>query len=589
MVDPLDFLNQKELLGFLHVHKTELSCMDNPQTFVSQLRDYSLISREQHGSIDRMKSKERIQKAVYKILDFIESKRPEHIHRFWRCAFKETILNKYPTLRLLRNSLFDGSYQSESALLEGVENNDTNVEDVPEKSEKEDVKRKRKKKASRMVDDDEDSEEPSTSSQVTPRTRKTPKKPCFSTPLKKGEKDDIWTWKLFQGQLPVMCGDLKGALNRGRLARGEKCILVDKRWYTPTEFERLAGKEKSKNWKLSIRCMNTTLGKLIEEGHLKCISYKRRSKAKKSLFPSEETTEVSSPETEDSDSESRESSSDSTEEQEEEDEGLTQLKIEARNNANRVLRVVCEDITGLLHTKRFASGTCGRSIRTESSWMTPVDFVKEASCQTDISWKKHIKCEGRPLGLLVKDNDKNDDECWVCRNEGTEVEVLVECDECPRSFHQRCHLPHVRDALLDDERPWMCTPCVFTRSLTLYSERHKDEAMASSIPDHMLHCQYLLLGLYRADESHIFKSDPLTLPEYTRVIQSPMWLDRVADKLQDKRYQIVGDFVSDIQLIFTNCATYNQDNPEFLDIGIKMKELFENEFNTVFKIKPVAS
>lgn len=51
--------------------------------------------------------------------------------------------------------------------------------------------------------------------------------------------------------------------------------------------------------------------------------------------------------------------------------------------------------------KIFPLGTCGKSIRTDTGWVTPVDFVKDASCQTDVSWKKHIKCEGKPLGDLI--------------------------------------------------------------------------------------------------------------------------------------------------------------------------------------------
>uniref|UniRef100_A0A8C6T8X8 Uncharacterized protein n=1 Tax=Neogobius melanostomus TaxID=47308 RepID=A0A8C6T8X8_9GOBI len=292
---------------------------------------------------------------------------------------------------------------------------------------------------------------------------------------------------------------------------GDKCILVDKQWYFPNEFEQLAGKAANKNWKMSIRCMDTSLGKLIQ-----VIQYIIKSRHI-SLY----------------DSESEEGSSDST-------------------GADLDPRIV-------------PSGTCGRSIRTEDSWLTPVDFVKEASCQTDtISWQKHIKCEGRPLGELLKEKilkihsllcrcircvpgseDLNDDECWICRKEGTETEKLVECDECPRSFHQQCHLPHVPDSLL---KP--------------------------------MHC---------------------------KLIQTPMWLDHIADKLQDNKYQTVGHFESDIQLVFKNCTLYNrvgffirtffsltnsltavflffQDNPEFHDIGIKMKECFVKEFNKVFKI-----
>lgn len=40
--------------------------------------------------------------------------------------------------------------------------------------------------------------------------------------------------------------------------------MVDKQWFTPNEFERLAGRESFKNWKVSIRCEGTTLGKLIQ-------------------------------------------------------------------------------------------------------------------------------------------------------------------------------------------------------------------------------------------------------------------------------------------------------------------------------------
>lgn len=47
-MEALDFLEEKQLLRFLHLKKTELSCMENPLTFVCQLRDYNLIPEEQY-------------------------------------------------------------------------------------------------------------------------------------------------------------------------------------------------------------------------------------------------------------------------------------------------------------------------------------------------------------------------------------------------------------------------------------------------------------------------------------------------------------------------------------------------------------
>jgi len=40
--------------------------------------------------------------------------------------------------------------------------------------------------------------------------------------------------------------------------------LSNKQWFAPSDFEKFAGKERCKNWKLSIRCRNTPLKKLIE-------------------------------------------------------------------------------------------------------------------------------------------------------------------------------------------------------------------------------------------------------------------------------------------------------------------------------------
>lgn len=45
-MDPLDFLENGELLRFFHCHKTEMSCMEKPLTFVTQLRDHNLIPED---------------------------------------------------------------------------------------------------------------------------------------------------------------------------------------------------------------------------------------------------------------------------------------------------------------------------------------------------------------------------------------------------------------------------------------------------------------------------------------------------------------------------------------------------------------
>lgn len=625
-MDPMFWLENKELLRFFRRHKTEISCMENPHTFLNQLRDHDLVPEAAYKKVSRMKSKNNLKKGLYDILDWLERERSQHIKDFWSCIFKETILNQYPALRLLRNSLMDGSFHFDTQLSEKMETEEADKGKRKELSEDEEGeeeqansgKKKKRKLRSRSVGSDDEEEQAGPSCQSTPRKKS--KKICFSSPLKKGMKKDIWTWPIYKLQLPVTCGDQEGTLDRHRLAAGERCIVVGKQWFTPTGFEGFAGKKSYKNWKLSIRCMGTPLGKLIQEGHLKAANYKTRcKKAKKSLFPSGHFITVSEDEDEDKDDEdedcdldkedqvsssSRESSTAVTDE---EGENQTEQQPETSHDSRKVFTVTCGAVAGTLHKKRFASGTRGKSIRTETSWMSPVEFMKEASCQTD-AWRKDIKCEGEPLSVLIEakilrihsllctcrlckpdwkdlENQKNDDECCICKSGGEEE--LVVCDHCPRSFHQKCHLPHVEDAILRDVRLWMCTFCVFrtTREWLYLDEQERDVVMSRQINQRMLQCQYLLLCLCSADGEQIFAANPcLYLDHYSAAIKTPMWLGNIADKLQKQLYQTVGEFVSDVQLIFTNCASYNRDNAEFLAKGNRLEELFEEEFKSVFNI-----
>ncbi|XP_026212366.1 nuclear body protein SP140-like [Anabas testudineus] len=423
-----------------------------------------------------------------------------------------------------------------------------------------------------------DEKQPSPSSLLTPASTR-----------KKGEKNNFWDLIKFQSKLPVTCGNLKGTLDKDKLSKGKKCILFQKQWFTPGEFEKRAGKGSTKNWKLSIQCRGFSLLKLIQKGHLKPGKYRRGcKKAKKSL-----------------------SSSDSIQSfigEEEETEEQMKQQQEGHDQSKKVFKVTCGALAGTLHKSRFASGVYGKSIRTETSWMSPVEFVKKALSRTDASWKKDIKWEGKPLSVLIEKNilrihsllcycrmckqdeelledQKNDDECCVCK--GDDGSDLVVCNHCPRSFHQTCHLPHVEDKILGDDKPWMCTFCIFrTTQQWRYSEELETRAaMSQQISRHMLECHYLLLYLYSVDEEQTFASDPiLYVKNYSAVIQTPMWFDKIADKLQKKEYQTVGEFVSDVQLIFSNCATYNRKNPEFLTSGSRLKELFDGELKTVFNI-----
>ncbi|KAM3599074.1 uncharacterized protein V6R79_026387 [Siganus canaliculatus] len=565
--DRLDFFENKELIQLFHCSKTEISCLEKPGIFIRQLRDHDLVPEDEYKRMNRMKSKEDLMNALYDLLDWLERERSQDIKLFWKCVFKETMLNHYPDLRTLHNDLMNGSFDF------GTE--------LPKQKETKSAKQKRKLRSKRACDDDDNEGNAGPSTPVTRRQKKKPKIHSSST-LKKQEKGDLWTRRYRKKYLPVSCGDQKGTLHRERLAKGEKCISVDKQWFTPTEFERFSGKQSYKNWKMSIRCHGIPLGKFIEEGHLKVGRYTRSCKK----FASDRASTG--------------------------EEGRSGEKNEQQPEANQgssknVFKVTCGAVAATLHQKRFASGSQGKSIRTETCWMTPLEFAMEALGQRDVSWRKDIECEGQPLHVLIEDgklvmhsvccdcslckpdsedleDEKNDDECCICKR-GVN---LVMCDQCPHSFHQKCHLPHVDDRILGDDSTWLCTFCVFRSNQQYFyrDEQTMEAAMSRQISQHMLECQYLFLHLCCADADQTFAEDPnLYLSDYSTVVKTPMWLRKIADKLQEQRYQTIGEFVSDVDLIFTNCASYNRGNAEFLAYGNRLKELFDGEFKKVFNIQ----
>ncbi|XP_030194244.1 nuclear body protein SP140-like protein isoform X2 [Gadus morhua] len=674
-MNPLDFLDENQLQVFFRCNKTEMSCMDKPQTFLNQLRDHKLILEEKYKMI-RIKSIDKMKTSVYELLDWIETERPRTIRLFWTCVFKEIITTQYPTLKRLRDSLLDGSFQF-------FDGEDSDKHTRGGLSEEEYPEKERGGRGKRGSFCDRDDRQGQSSSQATPRKRRNLMKPTFGSfplsdeessgehareglsedksmgkerggrdklgsfcdrdeqqghsssqasprkrkptfaSLPKGENVEVWTWDLFRHQLPVTCGDEQGMLYRNKLAKGEPCILRSKKWYTPCAFEKLSGKLSCKNWKKSIRCKDTTLEKLLKDGHLTCPGY-NKSKAKKSTLPCSSNTvsAISESEEEMEEEEGEEEELQANLDEEEvsmEDEvelqgndcstqrsdtdqgdNLEEVTDERPRVGQNEFRVICGALSGMLHKSRFASGRCGNSIRTEDRWMSPVEFVEQGSAMLNAPWRRDIQWEGQPLSSLIErkmlhlhseqcdcplchpdpkvlEEQKNDDYCFVCGRRGD----LVMCDHCPRSFHQKCHLPQLDPSIVEDDSKWMCTFCIWNRNEYFFRMTYEDTLM-HPVSNHMLPCHYLLLSLYNADKDHIFAKDPcIHVRGYSSQIMTPMWLDKITELLGQQ--YTVGQLLTDIQLIFSNCDKFNQNRPEFRDMGIKLKEFYEQVVEKVFR------
>uniref|UniRef100_A0A672M785 Nuclear body protein SP140-like protein n=1 Tax=Sinocyclocheilus grahami TaxID=75366 RepID=A0A672M785_SINGR len=372
-------------------------------------------------------------------------------------------------------------------------------------------------------------------------------------------------------ELPVTCGDKDGILHVEKYidSKVEKCILSEDQWFKPNEFERFGGKGRNKKWKTSIFCDIFPLQKLIEAGLLSSFKKSRiqNKQCQRQLFPSC------------SESNSR-NDVDNGDVVDEDDKDIIDMTM----FEDLILSVTCGSGSGILHKWRFATGRCGRCIRTENFWLTPEDFIRLS--KPDGTWKKDIVSHGMPLGKLITkralephavncdcdicqepdQNLLNDDMCFVCNSDGE----LVCCDDCPRAFHSRCHLP--APGADSPGSQWSCTFCVM-KNVESSSQRIQQDVLSSPVSQYTLHCQYLLLHLLRESMTDLC----VNVPGYSENICGPMMLGRVKMNLENNDYQTVREFITAIEYVFHHC-TANRDN-DFTRMTFRLKELFE----TVFK------
>ncbi|XP_038562526.1 deformed epidermal autoregulatory factor 1 homolog isoform X3 [Micropterus salmoides] len=97
--------------------------------------------------------------------------------------------------------------------------------------------------------------------------RQTPPTPLTPPQDKDSCSKYNWDPSVYNNELPVRCRNTSGVLYKNRLGSGGKgrCIRHNQQWFTPTEFEGLAGRASSKDWKRSIRYAGRPLLCLIQE------------------------------------------------------------------------------------------------------------------------------------------------------------------------------------------------------------------------------------------------------------------------------------------------------------------------------------
>ncbi|XP_029363137.1 E3 ubiquitin-protein ligase TRIM33 [Echeneis naucrates] len=157
----------------------------------------------------------------------------------------------------------------------------------------------------------------------------------------------------------------------------------------------------------------------------------------------------------------------------------------------------------------------------------------------------------------LKEDDPNEDWCAVCINGGD----LLCCDRCPKVFHMKCHVPTIK---IFPKGDFLCTFCrsLANPEIEYCDDSKKIKGEQAMNPEDQRRCERLLLYIFCHELSVGFREPvPSSVPNYYKIIKQPMDLKKVKKKLRlrsSQYYKSIQDFVSDMRLVFKNCAKYNE-------------------------------
>ncbi|KAF4798433.1 tripartite motif-containing protein 66 isoform X1 [Turdus rufiventris] len=155
---------------------------------------------------------------------------------------------------------------------------------------------------------------------------------------------------------------------------------------------------------------------------------------------------------------------------------------------------------------------------------------------------------------------ENEDFCAVCLNGGE----LLCCDHCPKVFHLSCHVPALLSFPVGE---WVCSLC---RNPVKPEVEYDCENTRYS---HSYNAQY---GLGDCDQK---------ARHYYQIIKRPMDLSTIRKKLQKKdksHYSAPEELVTDVRLMFWNCAKFNYPDSEVAEAGRCLDEFFEDKLKEIY-------
>ncbi|XP_027891149.1 bromodomain adjacent to zinc finger domain protein 1A [Xiphophorus couchianus] len=94
-------------------------------------------------------------------------------------------------------------------------------------------------------------------------------------------------------------------------------------------------------------------------------------------------------------------------------------------------------------------------------------------------------------------------------------------------------------------------------------------------------CEQLTVELVRHEDSWPFMKlvSKTQVPDYYDIITKPIALSTIREKVNNCEYQTAGDYISDVELMFSNCLQYNPRHTNEAKAGMRLQQFFHSALN----------
>uniref|UniRef100_A0A671PC65 Nucleosome-remodeling factor subunit BPTF-like n=1 Tax=Sinocyclocheilus anshuiensis TaxID=1608454 RepID=A0A671PC65_9TELE len=213
-----------------------------------------------------------------------------------------------------------------------------------------------------------------------------------------------------------------------------------------------------------------------------------------------------------------------------------------------------------------------RDIKLYCICKTPYDESKfYIGCDLCSNWY-HGECVGKKIVVEIffvcfffQEGSTEELYC-ICRTPYDESQFYIGCDRCQNWYHGRCVGILQSEATHIDE--YVCPQCQSTEDamtvLTPLTDKDYEglKRILRSLQSHKMAWPFLE------------PVDPNDAPDYYGIIKEPMDLSTMEERLQNRFYSKLTEFVADMTKIFDNCRYYNPSDSPFYQCAEFLESFF---------------